>query len=58
MCSKVKNLNVKLFEVNETRFLVQHESGECKFRLNENVCDSKQNYNPDEYSYGCKEFDD
>ena len=49
---------MKLFEVNETRFLVQHESCECKFRLNENVCDSKQNYNPDEYSYGCKELDD
>ena len=44
--SKVKNLNVKIFnlilEKNETRFLVQHESCECKCRLDENVSNSKQ----------------
>ena len=29
--------------VNETRFLVQHESCEYKCVLNESVCNSKQN---------------
>ena len=28
--------------VNETRFLVQHESCKCKCKLNEIVCNSKQ----------------
>ena len=38
--NKVRNMNVKVFDlrsgVNETRFLVQHESCEFKCRLNEN----------------------
>ena len=38
---KVKNMNVKVFHLmsrgNETRFLVQHESCECKCRLNESA---------------------
>ena len=29
--------------VNEIRFLVQHETCECKCTLNESVCNSKQN---------------
>ena len=29
-------------EVNETRFLIQHESCECKCRLNESVYNSKK----------------
>ena len=37
--NKVKNINVKVFNlmlwVNETRFLIQHESYECKCGLNE-----------------------
>ena len=33
--------------VNETRFLVQHESCECQCGLNENVCNSKQEWNHD-----------
>ena len=45
---KVKNINVTIFNlisgVNETGFLVQHDSSECKFRLNESVCDSKQTW--------------
>ena len=28
-------------------FLVKHESCECKYRLNENLCDSKQKWNHD-----------
>ena len=39
--NKVKNINVKVFNLvsraNETRFLVQHESCECKCGLNEKV---------------------
>ena len=31
--------------VNETRFLVQHESCKRKYGLNENFCDSKQKCN-------------
>ena len=34
--------------VNETRFLVQHESCECKCGLNESVCNSKQKCNQNE----------
>ena len=44
--NKVKNNNVKVFdlmsEVNETEFLLQHESCECTCRLNENGWNSKQ----------------
>ena len=40
------NVNVKVFNlmlgVNETRFLVQHQSCECNCRLNGNVRNSKQ----------------
>ena len=39
--TKVKHINVTVFNlmsvVNETRFLVQHQSCECKCRLNESV---------------------
>ena len=49
---KVKNVNVKVFHivprVKETSFLIQYESCECKCRLNENVCNSKQKWNYDE----------
>ena len=45
---KVKNMNVKVFNlmlwVNETRFLVQHESRDCKSRLKERVCNSIQKW--------------
>ena len=44
--NKVKNIKLKKFnlmlEVNETRFLVQHASWECKCGLNVSVCNSKQ----------------
>ena len=36
-------MNVKVFNlmsgVNNTIFLVQHESCECRYKLNESVCD-------------------
>ena len=39
--NKVKHINVTVFNlisgVNETRFLVQHQSCECKSRLNESL---------------------
>ena len=39
-------MNLKVFNllsgINETRFLVQHESRECKYGLNESVCNLKQ----------------
>ena len=38
-----------LSRVNESRFLVQHESCEYKFKLNKSVCTSEQQ---------CKELDD
>ena len=43
--------------VNETRFLVQHESCEWKCRLNESLCKSKQKWNHDECQCECKELD-
>ena len=36
-------------ETDETRFLVQNDSCKFKCRLNENACNSKQNWNHDEY---------
>ena len=60
--NKVNNMNVKVFilmsVVNETRFLVQHESCECKCGLNESVCNSKQKWNPEECRWECKKLDD
>ena len=38
----------------ETRSFVQHESCECKCRLNENVCNLKQKWNHHECLCGCK----
>ena len=60
--NKVKNMNEKVFDlmsgVNKTRFSVQHESCECRCRLNEVVCNSKQKLNHNEYRCECKELDD
>ena len=63
LCSKkVKNINAEVFHsisrVNETRFLVQHGSCECKSRLNETVCNVKQKWNCNECQCDCKELDD
>ena len=46
------------FNVNKIRFLVQHKSYECKYRLNENECNSKYKWNLNECRYECKELDD
>ena len=46
---KVKHIILKVFKlmqgINETRFLVQHESCDCECGLNESVCISKQKWN-------------
>ena len=42
--------------VNETRFLVQYGSCECKCGLNESVCNSRQKWNHKECR--CEELDD
>ena len=48
-----------MWGVNETRFLVQHES--CSFEgncgLNDNVCNSKEKWNHSGCRYECKELD-
>ena len=60
--NKVKNMNVKLLYlmsgVNETKFLVRHESCKCKYRLNEFVFNSKQKRNHDKCWCYCKKIDD
>ena len=58
----MKNMNIKvsnlMLETNETKFLVQHESCECKCRLNENVCNYKQTWNREECQCENKELND
>ena len=53
-------MNVKVVNlmpgVNKTRPLVQHELCQCKCRLNEGVCNSKQKWNHDEYWCECQEL--
>ena len=55
-------MNTKVFNliarVNETTFLVQCQSSESQCRLNESVCNSKQNQNYDERRCECKELGD
>ena len=50
-------MNVKIFNlmprVNETRFLIQHESCESKCRLNEIACNSKPTQSYDECRCQC-----
>ena len=41
--------------INETSVLVQHESCECKCRLNGSVCISKQKLNHNKCRHECKE---
>ena len=47
-----------MLNVNETRFFAQHQSYECKCRLNESVCNSKQKWNHDEWQCERKEVKD
>ena len=44
--------------VNENKYLVQHELCRYKFRLNGNICHSKQKKNHDESRFECKKWDD
>ena len=50
--NNVNNMNVKVFSlmsgVNETIFLVHHQSCGCKCKLNESVYNSKQKWNHNE----------
>ena len=50
-------MNLKVFNLtskaNKTRFLVQHESCECKCRLKESLCNSKQEWNHYECRCDC-----
>ena len=58
----VKILNVKVFNLvsgtNETRRIEWHETCKCKCRFNSSVCNIKQRWNDDKYSYECKELID
>ena len=60
--SKVRNMNAIVFdlmsEASDTRILIQHDSCECKCRLNENICYTKQKWNRDKYWWEFKELDD
>ena len=47
-----------ILSVNETRFLIQHNSCERKYRLSENVCNSKQKWNHGKCRCECKELDE
>ena len=51
-------MNVEVFnlvlEENETRFSVQHESYECKCRVNEGAHNPKWKWNHDKCWYECK----
>ena len=40
---------VIMLEINETKFLFQHKSCECKFKLNENASNAQQKWNRKEY---------
>ena len=42
-----------MLKINETRFIVQHRSRECKCGVNECVCNSKQKWNRNECWFEC-----
>ena len=46
-----KKCLILISAVNKTRFLDQHESSECKYRLNKSVCNSKQKWSHNEFRY-------
>ena len=58
--NKVKKMKVNVFNLmsHETKFLVQHESCDCKRGLNESLCNSKQKWDYKECRCECKELDD
>ena len=43
--------------INKAGFLAQHESCECKCKLNESVCNLKQKLNDNECWCECKKLD-
>ena len=57
-----KNLNVKVFNLmtltNETRHIKWHETCKCICRLDEIICNSKQQWNKDKCRCECKELID
>ena len=53
----VKKIKLKS-EVNKIRFLVLYEFCNCKYRLDENVYNPKQNWNYDKCWCGCKKLVD
>ena len=58
--NKVKNMNVKVSDSMSgvKRFLVHYGWFQCKCRLNESECNSKQKWNHDEHQCERKELDD
>ena len=58
----VKNLNVKVFNlmstINENRHIEQHETCNCKCRLDGSVCNNKQRWNEDKCRSECKKLID
>ena len=57
-----KNINVRVFNLksrtNETRHIEQHETCQCKCRLDACVCNDKQRWNKDKCRWECKELID
>ena len=60
--SVIKNIILKVYSLisgeNKTRYLGQYESCECKWWLNESVCNSLQEWNQDESWCKCEKLDD
>ena len=51
----IKNVNMKVYNLNETRNVLWHESCKCVCRLNSSVCNSKQIWNSDACRCDCNE---
>ena len=55
----IKRINVKVYNflmrLNETRYVLRHESCKCVCRLNSSLCNSKQIWNSDTYRCDCNE---
>ena len=55
----IQNINVKVFNLmqrlNETRYIIRHETCKCMCRLTSSICNSKQIWNEDKCRCECKE---
>ena len=55
----IQNINVKVFNLmqrlNETRYIIWHETCKCMCRLTSSICNSKQIWNEDKCRCECKE---